>query len=430
LKKNPILVMAHIFVINKWPLERKLQFPTKVVFLDFSNTDLREFPHEVLQLVKLRRLDLSHNHLRTLPSTCPSTLQYVNLENNELTNIPQEWLLLENLCAFFAQYNPLIALPDLSQCRAALISLSLKKIVDAVTLPGHNISWSILHNEKLGTGGQGSVFKTAASNVAAKKNHVESLLLEAKALATCNHPSIPAFISFLPDDNILYFERVHGVALKDLLNFNSTIAMKMHVLCQLASALFHLHSHGISHCDFSFAHNVSINPTTLTIYLFDMGRASMHGNVNDSFEKLDVLRFGIFCLHLDKHCGGGAPRGLHDCRDILHTEFDFSAVSNALLCGEFECSFSPTVNRIVCNCFRISNARPSFESITRTIVMELYALMQDTCNFSDARLNTSACYFDHLPVLDVTKQVTEEELVAEGLSPRSAKLLKDGPFEC
>jgi len=28
------------------------------------------------------------------------------------------------------------------------------------------------------------------------------------------------------------------------------------------------------------------------------------------------------------------------------------------------------------------------------------------------------------------EDVTEEELVAEGLSPRSAKLLKDGPFEC
>lgn len=82
-----------------------------------------EFPCQ-LKLTKLGQLDLSYNKLTNFPDVCTehfTNLSEVRLQNNEITEIPDEIRLLIGLKHFNMSVNHIVALPK------ALASISKLK---------------------------------------------------------------------------------------------------------------------------------------------------------------------------------------------------------------------------------------------------------------------------------------------------------------
>lgn len=79
----------------------------KLKDLNIAENSISEIPHEVSQLVNLTKLDLSGNNIDVMPvSICSlSTLQWLNLSYNLIPEVPKEIAGLVSLTHFYLQYN-------------------------------------------------------------------------------------------------------------------------------------------------------------------------------------------------------------------------------------------------------------------------------------------------------------------------------------
>ncbi|XP_017760317.1 PREDICTED: E3 ubiquitin-protein ligase LRSAM1-like [Eufriesea mexicana] len=120
------------------PLVRKKEPIYNEMFVDFSNTDLKQFPSEILSIFpRLRMLYLSNNRLIEIPdeifsglkylewldvrynqlSSLPTTVKWhscletILLQGNKLENLPLELCTLPNLKTLQVTQNPLITPP-------------------------------------------------------------------------------------------------------------------------------------------------------------------------------------------------------------------------------------------------------------------------------------------------------------------------------
>ncbi len=96
-----------------------------------SRNSLKELPKEVLLIVRLKHLDVSYNSIESLPDLSSlRKLRELNLESNQLKDLPPSLASLSKLQAFIAGENQLSSFPE------AL--LGLKKL-EKISLPANQI---------------------------------------------------------------------------------------------------------------------------------------------------------------------------------------------------------------------------------------------------------------------------------------------------
>ncbi|MGK7930025.1 MAG: leucine-rich repeat domain-containing protein [Microcystaceae cyanobacterium] len=98
-----------------------------VTYLDLSNNQLSELPQEIAQLSQLQQLDLSNNQLSELPPIFAqlSQLQQLDLSNNQLSKLPPEIAQLPQLQGLYLSNNQLSELPPIFAQLSQLQQLNL-----------------------------------------------------------------------------------------------------------------------------------------------------------------------------------------------------------------------------------------------------------------------------------------------------------------
>jgi Leucine-rich repeat (LRR) protein len=113
----------------KSALGSELSGMAKLVELDLSRNKLPELPQALTSLVKLRCLNMEHNHLYGLPPRileCLSSMQELRLNDNDLTILPDEIGNLKRLKLLTLHENALVRLPQ-----------SVRELQDLSTLTLH-----------------------------------------------------------------------------------------------------------------------------------------------------------------------------------------------------------------------------------------------------------------------------------------------------
>jgi Leucine-rich repeat (LRR) protein len=88
--------------------------PQNLTQLILNDNELTNFPNEILKFTKLELLDLHNNQLKTLPDEIGELkeLKYLDLGNNQLTNLPDQIVELTNLEFLILNNNQLETLPN------------------------------------------------------------------------------------------------------------------------------------------------------------------------------------------------------------------------------------------------------------------------------------------------------------------------------
>lgn len=125
--------------IKKWAKDFKIDLPDDENIPEIESLNLRGkkidyIPDEICDFSKLRFLSLCDNFISDLP-TLPGSLEYISVEKNILSSIPDSVLLLPNLLYIDASNNKIM---DLSNLRGNKIlrglNLSNNSIEDASVL--------------------------------------------------------------------------------------------------------------------------------------------------------------------------------------------------------------------------------------------------------------------------------------------------------
>ena len=94
-------------------LQLALKEPEKVTELFLHNLGINTFPKEILAFKNLKKLDLSQNKLKEIPSEIANliTLESLVFSDNEITSLPDELSKLSKLKVINLQNNPLSNIP-------------------------------------------------------------------------------------------------------------------------------------------------------------------------------------------------------------------------------------------------------------------------------------------------------------------------------
>jgi len=108
-------------------LEEAARNPVDVCDLNLENNNLTEVPREVQQMTNLVLLLLPHNHIAALPNWIGDlkNLEVLDVSDNDLSELPNEIGGLVNLSSLSANYNQLLLLPDSIERMSKLQSLKL-----------------------------------------------------------------------------------------------------------------------------------------------------------------------------------------------------------------------------------------------------------------------------------------------------------------
>jgi internalin A len=97
-------------------------------WIDLSNNELTEIPESIAKLTNLTTLDLRGNKLTKIPESITklTNLTTLNLRNNQLTEIPESITKLTNLTKLYLRYNQLTEIPESIAKLTNLTTLNLR----------------------------------------------------------------------------------------------------------------------------------------------------------------------------------------------------------------------------------------------------------------------------------------------------------------
>lgn len=301
----------------------------------------------------IRWLILTNNQIGTLPSSIGklSTLQKLMLAGNQLTSLPEEMAGCQNLELIRLSANRLQELPEwlFTLPRLSWLAYSGNPFCEARTAASKSArslptidSVELEMGEILGQGASGVIYKglwaaadishSEAKEVAVKlfKGEITSdgsPLDEMQAcIAAGDHPNLVTVLGKLNS----YFDNssdskaglVFSFISPDYTNLGGppdldtctrdtysaetsfTLPKILTITRGIASAVAHLHSHGIMHGDL-YAHNILVNEAGASI-LGDFGAASFYDATNlvmrQALERLEVRAFGCLLEDLLDRC--------------------------------------------------------------------------------------------------------------------------------
>jgi hypothetical protein len=290
--------------------------------LSFKSNLLKEFDENILP-TSISWLILTDNNLTVLPRSIGKLqkLQKCALAGNQIKELPNEMLSCQNLELLRLSANQLIEIPSwlLTLPKLAWLAFSGNPCSGSQRFTLEEISYDKLEiKELLGSGASGDIYKAYSKihekNIALKlfKGAITSDGYAHDEMNACmsvgEHPYLIKVLAKLQDDSRLgllleYIPDIYRnlgnppnfeTCTRDTFAKNErfSITTIQQVVKAIASAVAHLHSHGLMHGDL-YAHNILINDKN-HCYLGDFGAASFYDTHLKEFEKIEVRAFG--CL--------------------------------------------------------------------------------------------------------------------------------------
>lgn len=363
---------------KKLTVRGALEFPKEILSysnlietLDMSHGNLNSLPDDFCKLKNLKVCYLSFNNFTEIPevfsnctnlevlgfksckikhiseNTLPTSLRWITLTQNFLTELPKSVGTLKNLQKLLVSGNLLESLPEaMSECEnLELIRISANKLkyspeflLDLPRLAWYSdsgnhfsfgkelklsnfpsLDWdSIILKEKIGESAQSTVYKAEiikTGEIIAVKLYGSEITSDGypeddmkASLIAESHPNLISAIGritgtlnnqralalrLIPNSYRKLGEPPNAQSVtRDIFFSQETFSVEktLQILKDISDACAHLHSKNLMHGDI-YAHNILTNDFGKS-YLGDLGAASFYNSRNAKYEKIDVRGFG------------------------------------------------------------------------------------------------------------------------------------------